>query len=518
MNAGWSQGYVTDVSYIGNFFRELSPAWLNHVAIASGAHPRPLDKPFTHIDLGCGLGRTTSLLAASFPLGQFYGVDFNPAHVDSAQKMAAELELGNAHFLESAFEDLDKADLPDFDFITLHGIYSWISEETRKAITRFIFRKLKPGGIVYNSYNCLPGWASQAPIRRLMVEFGNAHHGDSASRALEAVKDANAMAALGVGYFKSNPAAAKEITETAKRAPNYLAHEYLNAAWTTFYSADVADEMAEAKLTYLGSATLHENHLEMLLPDEAIAHIKQQPTERLRQLTQDYLTGQRFRRDVFVRGHAHLSRADISGHLHNACFALVGAPEDMTENAAVPRGEIKFAAEATKKIRAILAKGPTRFHDLMKAMGATANARDLERIIMLMAAAGKIMPVGAPLERPAPEATPAKIRIESAVNRRLVELGSRTVSTQFLAAPACGASIPLEPLELMTLGLMLEGASDLTAALKTELARRAIRINNKDGQPITEDAEAGAKIAEIVGRFTAKTLPTLIRFGIVAAA
>ena len=39
MNAGaeWSQGYVTDVSYTNSYFRELSPAWLNHVAAMQGA-------------------------------------------------------------------------------------------------------------------------------------------------------------------------------------------------------------------------------------------------------------------------------------------------------------------------------------------------------------------------------------------------------------------------------------------------------------------------------------------------
>src|SRR5436189_72347 len=69
MSAGavWSQGYVTDVSYTNSFFRELSPAWLNHAVTAAGAHPRPLEDGFNHIDLGCGLGQSSNVLAACFP-------------------------------------------------------------------------------------------------------------------------------------------------------------------------------------------------------------------------------------------------------------------------------------------------------------------------------------------------------------------------------------------------------------------------------------------------------------------
>jgi len=48
------------------------------------------------------------------------------------------------------------------------------------------------------------------------------------------------------------------------------------------------------------------------LTDPAAAYVRKQPTERLRQLTQDFLTGQRFRRDVFVRGHPHLPRPQRS--------------------------------------------------------------------------------------------------------------------------------------------------------------------------------------------------------------
>jgi len=65
--------------------------------------------------------------------------------------------LTNLKLREADFRYLETRDLPDFDFITVHGVLSWINAENRKAIQRFVLKKLKPGGILYLSYNCLPG-------------------------------------------------------------------------------------------------------------------------------------------------------------------------------------------------------------------------------------------------------------------------------------------------------------------------------------------------------------------------
>ena len=49
-------------------------------------------------------------------------------------------------------------DVPDF--VGLHGVWSWISNANRAAVVEFLRRKLKPGGVLYISYNASPGWAA----------------------------------------------------------------------------------------------------------------------------------------------------------------------------------------------------------------------------------------------------------------------------------------------------------------------------------------------------------------------
>jgi SAM-dependent methyltransferase len=511
----WAHGYVTDVSYTNNFFREIAPTWLNHVAVVGGCRPRSLEKGFTHIDLGCGLGRSSLVLAGSNPQGRFYAVDFNPAHIAAAQHEAAWLGLDNVQFIERSFADLLDAELPDFDFITLHGIYSWIGVEARQAIQRFIYEKLKPGGIVYNSYNCLPGWAPDSPIRRLLYEFGASHQGDSAKRAELASRDAKELAELKQGFFRANPAASVMIENLSKRPPSYLAHEYLNADWNPFYSVDVAEEMAAAKLTYAGSATLTENHLELVVSEPSMAFCRKQPTERLRQLAQDFLTGQRFRRDVFVRGHPRFDRAETVRNLMAQHFALPGAPEDFVAKVKVPRGEITFDAKLVAGAGELLAKGSASLAEIAQAVRPKVKKElDLERSITLMAATGGLVPAAQSFQAKSVKLGGA--RIISEINRKLAARSWQKMERQHLISPVLGSGVPLQSMDSLFLTLMDEGTttSQLAAAAAEKMRGRGMQLN-KDGKPLTDPQDIEARIGELSATFVNRTLPVFARAGVV---
>ena len=164
--ANWSAGYVVDVEYTHGFYQELTPSLLGFLALLQGVQsPDPGASSLTYCELGCGQGFSTNLLAAANPQIQFHATDFNPGHIVGAQNLARAAAVKNVHFYDDSFaEFLSRDDLPDFDFITLHGIYSWVSPENRQTIVEFIRRKLKPGGLVYISYNTMPGWASMMPL------------------------------------------------------------------------------------------------------------------------------------------------------------------------------------------------------------------------------------------------------------------------------------------------------------------------------------------------------------------
>ena len=72
-------GYTIDIPYLRDFKPMLAPAWLDHVALVVGIEPPDRRGGFTWCDLGCGQGVTAAILAATHPMGAFYGIDAMPA-------------------------------------------------------------------------------------------------------------------------------------------------------------------------------------------------------------------------------------------------------------------------------------------------------------------------------------------------------------------------------------------------------------------------------------------------------
>ena len=95
--------------------------------------------------------------------------------IGTARELARSAGLKNVTFIASSFASLNDLDLPACDFITLNGVWSWIDDENRARIAQCINAKLKPGGVLYVSYNALPGHAGTLPLRQLMrAEFARA--------------------------------------------------------------------------------------------------------------------------------------------------------------------------------------------------------------------------------------------------------------------------------------------------------------------------------------------------------
>src|SRR5262249_17879714 len=387
-----SRGYVTDTSYTDQFFRELAPAWLNYVAALNGTRPRPLDDGFVYLELGCGFGTSTVVNAGAYPQGEFHACDIIPAHVDGGRRHAAELGVTNATFHEADFEQLLGRRLPPCDFIVLHGVYSWVDGAARAAVRRVIRALLKPGGLVYVSYNCVPGWASEVPLRKLLVEFAAAAAGSTAQRTEAALASLTAFSRAMPRYFKANPPAVAAIEAYNRRDTEYVVHEFMNDAWQPFYSVDVAEEMETIGLRHVGSATLAENHPALLLDAESAKAIAALPTERLRRLATDFAVNQRFRRDVFVRvdgGRANQPPADVFA----AVIGSARAPAAIGVKASVPRGEIAFHAGFIRDIRAFVSRGSMAMADLIASLAVRGGkAEEIARNVIFLVAAGVLIP------------------------------------------------------------------------------------------------------------------------------
>ena len=301
----WGSGYVTDLAYTEGFYPAQSPQRLALAAIVNGTEPPDVDRAFSYCELGSGRGLTTLILTAANPEAEFHGVDFNPAHIAHSQSQARAAGLTNIDWHEKSFGDLAGRggdSFPMFDFITMHGVWTWIAPEMQTAVLEFIDTHLKPGGLLFVSYNGMPAWNLAAPIQRIVKELAALSPGRSdvsINRAIEML-DSLVQAKMIPPRFQEG---VKRLTEGPHRQNlTYLAHEYLNEHWKPAYHADVARALATAKLSFVGCTSLLRNFRNLLLTEPQRALLDTLPNPELCETLKDFCVDQWFREDVYVRG------------------------------------------------------------------------------------------------------------------------------------------------------------------------------------------------------------------------
>jgi SAM-dependent methyltransferase len=381
--------YLVDIPYLRDFKPMLAPAWLDHVALVSGIEPPVRQSDFTWCDLGCGQGITAIVLAATHPRGSFCGIDAMPVHVDNARRLAAAGDVSNVCFHAIDFAAAADRALPHFDYIVAHGVYTWIGEQSQRALRQFIDRHLKPGGLVYVSYNAMPGWARDLPFQSLLRSLAETDTGDSARRVTAAISAVRALAphapALAASFI------VRELIEKPEDyGTPYLVHEFLHAAWQPLFVTELRAALATIGLTPVGSATLLENFDHLVLGEAARAQLVTIEDDDLRELVRDYLLDQRFRCDVFARGNRRLAADERARRLLGCSFALARPPAAMCYSVTTPAGCIGYDSPAARTTVAALAAGPRSLAEL------AVEFRDQQRLLdnaLVLCAAGDVMPV-----------------------------------------------------------------------------------------------------------------------------
>ncbi len=509
MEQDWSEGYVVDVSYTHGFFRELAPAALRFVTLLGSSPALDVAAPYTYYELGCGNGHTTAVLAAANPQAQFIGVDFNPTHIHHAQRLAQAGGLANVRFLEKSFAELGAMDLPEADVVALHGIWSWVSDENRGHIAEFMRRRLKPGGVAYVSYNSLPGQAQALPLQRLLYEHSALGGGERIERVARALDFARRMAAAGAEYFRLNPLARLRLETIGRHAPAYLAHEYFNASWAPFYHLDVARQLAEAKLSYAGSATLADNFDQFSLGAEDAKLLAGLGERALAETARDFVRNQSFRRDVFTRGAPRASAPELDAALGATRFALARPRASALFTMKSLRGEAKLEEAAYAPVLDALGRAPMTFAELARAPEcARLDRARLRQAVFGMAALGNLLP--------ALPAAGEKTRCAATDRFNASVLAAQPAETApvVLAAPVLGSGVMVDFLDRV----FLRGPQSEAPAV--DRARRVLDaggiVLRKAGKPVEGERERAALLEERAAYFFRDYLPLLRQLGAAA--
>lgn len=439
MSSQWTDGYQTTVNYTYGYYKDLSPNYQRFCLLLNGVdcpEPHPDHK---HCELGFGQGVSINIHAAA-SLSTFYGTDFNPAHAAHATSMAQHSQV-NQQFYDDSFEELLERDLPQFDSISLHGIWSWISHENQHIILKFIRKFLKPNGIVYISYNCVTGWAANMPIRELF--HSHFKFNSTSTNPIQNVSDAlefsEQLLKQAPNFAKRNPNALQKVQELKKQNPNYLIHEYLNQDWQCFSFQQVVKTLEDIKLTYAASTDLntHLDNINFSNDHQNFLNGIEHPI--FKEQCRDYFANSQFRRDLFIRGKNTLSPLQMKEKLSQLPFVLLIAPEQFPKTIQGYLGEFNLLPEVYEPIGEIFKSNEYRPVSIaeMEQKKSSLNYSKLINAMTILCHLGLAQPC---------QPQPTEVVLEQAqrLNRYLLEQGSYHANYAVLSNPLTGMGLPTD--------------------------------------------------------------------------
>jgi predicted O-methyltransferase YrrM len=465
-------GYLTDVEYTGEFYDHLAPAQLAYIAAINGFQPPRLDQPFTWCELGCGRGVSALVLAAMHPHGEFHACDFNPAHVEAAEALRRAAGVDNVRFHAKSIGAMLREPLPAFDFVVLHGVYSWVPPAVRAEIAEFLRTRVKPGGLAMVSYNAMPGWAGLHPLRQMMRAYAEAVPGNSLDKARAAFHYLRAAAQAGAASLVALPGAAAHLEAMAKQDIRYIAHEYLTPHGDPFYFAEVESAMRAAGLAFAGSTAAADSYPELALPARFQSLLPPGQPRATVEAHRDFVLNTTFRRDVYVAQGTASAGPLTAERLQGLAFCLTDLPErlPLKRSEGALRYDLEAEAADVRRMHARLEQGP-------------AGAREIEpSAIEQLVVAGHLAPCAA---LRAPNGWPG-------VSSALVETALREHWPRLpLACPASGSAIYGEPVSAAAIEAARCGDQRTAGdALLARLRRHAHPVNRHDAagaRPATDD-------------------------------
>jgi SAM-dependent methyltransferase len=506
----WTAGYVADIGYTYGYYGELNPLRLKLAFLDAGL---AVPASGTACELGFGQGVSTNVHAAA-SITEWHGTDFNPSQAAFAQELAGVAGVG-AKLHDAAFADFAaRPDLPDFDYIGLHGIWSWISDDNRAVIVDFVRRKLKVGGALYISYNTLPGWASFAPVRHLMTEHAavlGAEGRGIVGRIDEALDFTQKLFALNPAFLRANATVAPRLEKVKEQNRHYLAHEYFNRDWHPMYFATMADWLEPAKLSYACSAH-YLDHVDLLnLTPEQAAFLKDIPDPTFRETTRDFMVNQQFRRDYWVKGPRRLSPLEQAEQIRQLRVVLTAQRPSVSLKVTGALGEASMTEAVYAPILDLLADHkPKTIGQIEQALAPRISYAQILQAAMVLAGQGSLALVQ-------DDAVAARARKQcERLNAHILAKARGSDDIAYLASPVTGGGISVNRAAQLFLLAASQGRkqpADWAAFTWQIFAAQGQRLI-KNGKTIDTPEENLAELVAQAQAFAEKQLPVLKALGV----
>lgn len=494
MSDAWNEGYFTDEGYTYSYSREINPVFLRYCLLLRGFASLETTDGY-HCELGFGQGVSINIHAAANP-GSWVGTDFHPGQAAHANALATTWN-SDAQLYDDSFEQLlARHDLPQFDSISLHGIWTWVSRDNQKLIVEFARRHLKPGGLLYISYNCFPGWSPSAPLRHLFSlhdRFATNRSERPDQRIDAALQFSEALLVANPNYAAAAPNLNTKLQSIKGQDRQYVAHEYFNRDWNCMYFTDVVDALAPAKLDFAATAVPLDTVDPLNLSAEGMDFLEGIDHPIMREQARDYFVNQNFRRDVYVRGANRLSASEHRQGLLNTRFVLLQPAESVSATVKGPAGEASLQAEIYGPVLEALAANAYAPKTLRQLSAAVPSMPydDLAQAVTVLVG----MSAAAPCQNEAAEKL-VQARCTT-LNLQLCKRSLLSNKIQVLASPVTGGGVPIGRFQQLFLISIKQGKKH-----PAEWAQLAWSVISEQGEGIVKDGKALTTAQENIAELT----------------
>ncbi len=342
-----------ELPYTGILGWDFQPSALATYATLFGLQPPPV-LTSRILDLGCGDGTNIIGIAQAMPQAECIGVDFSPKQIEMGQAMIAGAGLTNVMLQCLDINEIDTNTLGQFDYIVVHGTFSWVSSETQDKILTVCSQNLSPNGIVYISYNVYPGWYMQQIVRDLMMFHTEPLQNirdkvGEARRIFDFVKQHNMQKQ---GFYAQ---LLEEISTLIANQPNaHIGHEYLEEHNHPFYFHEFLGKIQRKGLEYVTDVEFRR-----YLPTDYETLESYEQIFRgdifSREQYSDFFYNRNFRSSVLCRRGIAVNREldwELVSHFYVAAYISELTPDYVRENKtftlSTPREQVEITEQFVK--------------------------------------------------------------------------------------------------------------------------------------------------------------------------
>jgi cyclopropane fatty-acyl-phospholipid synthase-like methyltransferase len=376
----------------------FDPITLSYVMALRGVVPRLPKEGFTYAELGCGTGERIVLLAACNPEGVFFGFDSDIERLNIAAQKAEELGVKNVTFSKASASELKEAvdnkiiSGNGFDYLvynepdsTHHESVAILSDATKCLLTEngvFAYR--------YFTYN-------EPNADELLFKSMSRHILAEQPDKGEAL--AKEWRSLTHSYFLKQADQAQEFDKALSQGGGYEWLKKQSQGDTkTSKTLQVSQHFSGRDLTYLGSAKLPANYMELSAPEACHKALEAKRLHPLYEALKDLATQTSDRIDLW--GREPLQRTDNLVALFSSfTFGITEPAEQVVRTVNFQGKSISFVGPLYDGIISLASVMPITMGDLVH----NEALKDIDPVILLntvqlLVACGILSPMRASFE------------------------------------------------------------------------------------------------------------------------